>query len=173
MIETRRQGISVWFDDFMWAVEQSYFTTDSLPPIRSSWRQAPWDARPVFFPTEHIWSCPYETSSLRGGLVCLLQLLLVLASAVILRSESRRTHDHVLVSLIWDSPNLEGQVPVFISPRNWVAQLYPPTLGSLFVASYDSQSCDGVIIISSRILPKQKESGNKSRKLYSIIVRSL
>jgi hypothetical protein len=25
----------------------------------------------------------------------------------------------------WDSPNLEGQVPVFISPRNRVAQLYP------------------------------------------------
>jgi hypothetical protein len=30
-----------------------------------------------------------------------------------------------LYSLIWDSPNLEGQVPVFISPRNRAAQLYP------------------------------------------------
>jgi hypothetical protein len=29
----------------------------------------------------------------------------------------------------WDSPNLEGQVPVFISPRSWVAQLYPRPLG--------------------------------------------
>jgi hypothetical protein len=38
--------------------------------------------------------------------------------------------------LISDSPNLEGKVPVFISPRNRVAQLY---LGSLFVASYNSQ----------------------------------
>jgi hypothetical protein len=36
-------------------------------------------------------------------------------------------------------PNLEGQVHLFISPRNRVAQLYPQTLGSLFVASYDSQ----------------------------------
>jgi hypothetical protein len=26
---------------------QSYFTTDGLPPISSSWRQAPWDLRPV------------------------------------------------------------------------------------------------------------------------------
>jgi hypothetical protein len=34
---------------------------------------------------------------------------------------------------------LEGQVPVFISPVNRVAQLYPQSLGSLFVASYDSQ----------------------------------
>jgi hypothetical protein len=33
--------------------------------------------------------------------------------------------------LIWDSPNLEGQVPVFISLRNRVAQLYPRALGSL------------------------------------------
>jgi hypothetical protein len=31
-------------------------------------------------------------------------------------------------------PNLEGQVPVFISERNKVAHLYPRVLGSLFVA---------------------------------------
>jgi hypothetical protein len=48
--------------------------------------------------------------------------------------------------LIWDSPNLEVQVPVFISPRNSVAQLYPRALGSLFVASYDSQGYGGGII---------------------------
>jgi hypothetical protein len=34
--------------------------------------------------------------------------------------------------LIWDSPNLEGQVPVFISPRNRVAQLYHPGTGLPF-----------------------------------------
>jgi hypothetical protein len=27
---------------------QSYFTTCGLPPISSSWRQAPWDPRPEF-----------------------------------------------------------------------------------------------------------------------------
>jgi hypothetical protein len=32
-------------------------------------------------------------------------------------------------------PNLEGQVPLFISSRNRVAQLYPRGLDSLFVAS--------------------------------------
>jgi hypothetical protein len=41
--------------------------------------------------------------------------------------------------LICDSPNLEGQVPVFISPRNRVAQIYPRALHSLSVASYDSR----------------------------------
>jgi hypothetical protein len=30
------------------------------------------------------------------------------------------TRDHSLLSQIRDSPNLEGQVPVFISPRHWV-----------------------------------------------------
>jgi hypothetical protein len=49
--------------------------------------------------------------------VCRLKSLLVLASAVILGSESRGTHDHILPSQIRDSPNLEDQVLVFISPR--------------------------------------------------------
>jgi hypothetical protein len=77
--------------------------------------------------------------------VCRLQLLLVLASAVILGSESRGIRDHILLSQIRDSPNMEGQVPVFISPWNRVVQLYPQTLSSLFVASYDSQSYGGGI----------------------------
>jgi hypothetical protein len=76
---------------------------------------------------------PYVISSLTRGWVCRLQLLLVLASAVILRSKSRGTHDHILLSQIRDSPNLE--VLVFISPPNRVARLYPQALGSLFVAS--------------------------------------
>jgi hypothetical protein len=58
--------------------------------------------------------------------VCRLQLLLALAGAVILETESRWTQDHISLSQIRDCPpNLEGQVPVFISPRNRVAQIYP------------------------------------------------
>jgi hypothetical protein len=53
-----------------------------------------------------------------------LQILVVLASLVILGSESCGTHDHILLSQILDSPNLEGQVSIFISPRNWVTQLH-------------------------------------------------
>jgi hypothetical protein len=67
--------------------------------------------------------------------------LLVLASTVILRFESRGTHDHILQG----SPNLEGKVLVLISPRNRVAQLYSQALRSLFVASYDSQGYGGGI----------------------------
>jgi hypothetical protein len=76
---------------------------------------------------------PCVTSSLTRGWICRIQLLLALASAVIFRSESR------LLSQIRDSPQLEGQIPVFISPRKRVSRLYPQALGSLFVVSYDSQ----------------------------------
>jgi hypothetical protein len=88
---------------------------------------------------------PYVTSSLTRGWVCHLQLLLVLASAIILKSESRGTHDHILLFQIRDFPNLEGQVPVFIPPRNRVTWLYPQALGSHIVASYYSQGCFGGI----------------------------
>jgi hypothetical protein len=76
---------------------------------------------------------------------CRLQLLLAPVRAVFLRAESRGTHDHILLSQIRDSPNLEDQVSVFISPRNRVAQLYPQALGFIFVASYDPQGHGGYI----------------------------
>jgi hypothetical protein len=82
---------------------------------------------------------PYVTSSVTRGQVCRLQLLLAFTSAVILRSECRGSHDHILLSQIRDSPNFEGQVIVFISPGDRVARLYPQALGSFFVNSYDSQ----------------------------------
>jgi hypothetical protein len=41
---------------------------------------------------------------------------------------------------------MEGQVPVFISPRYRVAQIYPRALGSLSVTSYDSQGYGGGIL---------------------------
>jgi hypothetical protein len=74
----------------------------------------------------------------RTGLQSTVELFLGLPRAVTLRSKSRRTHDHILLSRL-RLPNLEGQVPVYISPRNRVAQLYLGALGSVFVASYDSQ----------------------------------
>jgi hypothetical protein len=88
---------------------------------------------------------PYVTYSLIRGWVCHLQLLLVIVSAVILRSESRGTHGHILLSLICDSHNLVGQVPVFMLPWHTVARLYPQALGSLFATSYDLQGYGGGI----------------------------
>jgi hypothetical protein len=58
--------------------------------------------------------------------VCRLQLLLALASAVILGSKSRVGSD-ILLPQIRDSPNMKGLVPIFISPRNRVPFSLPPT----------------------------------------------
>jgi hypothetical protein len=99
----------------------------------------------IFFQLNTGGYSPYVTSSLMRGWVSRLQLLLVLASAVNLRSESRGTHDHLLLSQFRDSHNLVGQVTVFISLRNRVARLYPQALGYIFVASYDSQDYGGGI----------------------------
>jgi hypothetical protein len=92
----------------------------------------------ICFSAEHLQSRPYVKSSLT-------RLLLALAIVVILRSDSRGTHDHILLYQIRDAPNLEDQVLVFISPMNRVAQLNPQALGSLFVASYDTQGYGGGI----------------------------
>jgi hypothetical protein len=101
---------------------KSYVTTDGQS-ASLSWCQAPIRGlRPDFY------YCQTVAGLLMWGvltreLVCRLQLLLVLASAVILVSESRGTRDHILLSQFRDSTNLEGQVPVSISPMNRVAQL--------------------------------------------------
>jgi hypothetical protein len=95
----------------------------------------------------------YGSLSLTRERVCRLQLLLVLASAVIHGFESRGTRDLILLSQIRDSPKLEGQVPVFISLMNRVAQLYPQALDSLFAEYSSSQShiaTDGQLISKSR-----------------------
>jgi hypothetical protein len=95
---------------------QSYFTTGGLPSVSWSWRQAPWGSRPLFFcQLNTCCHSPYLTPHVTRGWVCRLQLLLALASAVILRSESCGTHDHILLSQIRDCAKLEGQVPVFIT----------------------------------------------------------
>jgi hypothetical protein len=54
----------------------------------------------------------------------------------------QRIHSQVrfpFYSLIFESPQRGGQVPVFLSLRSRVAQPYPQALGSLSVAFYDSQ----------------------------------
>jgi hypothetical protein len=93
-----------------------------------------------YFPTEHL---PLESlcnilSDERMGL-----------SFTIAAGPRQRSHSQIRVP--WDSwphftlsdsrlPQPAGQVPVFISPRNRVARLYPQALGS-----YDSQGYGGGI----------------------------
>jgi hypothetical protein len=82
-----------------------------------SWNKAPiWGLRPDFYYC-HLRDCWFGALPLTRGRVCRLQLLLALASAVILGSESSGTRDHILLS---DSTLL------FLSP--------PTTTPSILVA---------------------------------------
>jgi hypothetical protein len=78
----------------------------------------------IFITVRQLRICSCGAPSLTRGRVCLLQLLLTLASTVILDSEFHRTHDHILLSQIRDLPNLKGQITVYVSATNRVAQLY-------------------------------------------------
>jgi hypothetical protein len=62
---------------------QSYFMTGSLPPISSSWRQAPWDQQPVFFSLNPCGHSPYVTSYLTRGWVRLLWICLTFCQVYI------------------------------------------------------------------------------------------
>jgi hypothetical protein len=106
-----------------------------------------------------LWVCWCGASSLTRCRICILQLLLGLASTVFLGSESRRTHNHVLLSQFWDSPAWRARFPY----------LFPPGIGwpsytqrHLFTFSqfspalphwcWDSTS-NWVTIASSHVLP--------------------
>jgi hypothetical protein len=74
-------------------------------------------------------------------------------------SQVRVRGDSILLSQIWDSLNTEGLVPVFIFTRNRVAQLYRKPLGSLLVASYGWQCCNGDIRIRLHAEEMQQLTG--------------
>jgi hypothetical protein len=85
-----------------------------------------------FFQLNTCFRSPYVTSSLTREWVCSLQLLLALASEVILSSDSLGTRDHILLPQIRDSRNLGGQVPVFISPQEHSGPVILPDTGFTF-----------------------------------------
>jgi hypothetical protein len=83
---------------------QSHITTDGQSISKSQCR-APSGAHDQIFNT--LWqlrSCFCGAPSLTRGRVCLLYMLLILASVVFLGSESLWTRDHILLSQIWDFP---------------------------------------------------------------------
>jgi hypothetical protein len=85
-----------------WVWRESYTTSDSqLASL--SWNKAPiWGLQPDLYCCQTVRVCWCGALSLMRGSVCLLQLLLDLASAVILGSEFLRTRDHILLSQIRD-----------------------------------------------------------------------
>jgi hypothetical protein len=90
--------------------------------------------------------CYFVAPFLTRGRVCnlLYNCFWALPEQSLLGQVQQNSRPYFTVS--FETPNLEGQVSVFISPRNRVAQLYPRALGSLYVASYDSQGSGGGIL---------------------------
>jgi hypothetical protein len=103
---------------------------------------------------------PYVTSSITRGLVCRLQLLLVFASAVIFRSESRGTHDHILLSQIRESLTWRARSPYLYPPvtgwpsytlRHWAPFSSPPTTRRATVEVFDPASTRS-LLCSSKVM---------------------
>jgi hypothetical protein len=85
-------------------LSESYVTTDGQS-ASLSWHKAPmWGLRPDFYYCQIVAGLLMWDAPLTRGRVYCLQLLLVLASSVILGTESCGTRDRILLSQIWGSP---------------------------------------------------------------------
>jgi hypothetical protein len=106
----------------------------------------------IFVTVRQLRVCWYGVPSLTRGRVCCLEFLVVLVSVVILRSESRGTHDHILLSQIRDSdtlPSWRASSPYLYPPgtgwpiytsRHWVPFSLPPTTRRATVEVYEPTS---------------------------------
>jgi hypothetical protein len=118
---------------------QSHVTTNG-PSVSLSWCEAPICGLRLDFYYWQLPVCRWGALSLTRELVCSLQLLLVSPAQSFLGPSAAGLVTIFYCLRFETPPNLEGQVPVFISPRNRVLQLYPQTLGLFFVASYVSRA---------------------------------
>jgi hypothetical protein len=111
-----------------------------------SWRQAPCDRRQeIYFPTEHLRL--YSLCNILSDEGMGLSFTIAAGPRQLSHSWVRIPRDSWPYFTISDSrlPQPGGSGPVFISPRDRVAQLYRQALRSLFIASYDSQGYGGDI----------------------------
>jgi hypothetical protein len=71
-------------------------------------RHPSWTHDQIYITVRQLQVCLYGAPSLTRGLVCSLQLLVVLTSAVVLGSESHKSYDRILLSHILESTSLEN-----------------------------------------------------------------
>jgi hypothetical protein len=126
---------------------QIYFTTGGLPPISSSWRQAPWDPRLVtlFFQLNICGYSLYVTSLWRedGSVVyhCCWA-----SPAQSFSGPSPAGLMTILYCLRFETPQTwRARFPYLYIPGTGWSGYNPSVMGSLFVPSYDSQSYRGGI----------------------------
>jgi hypothetical protein len=114
---------------------QSYVATDGQS-VSLSWCQAP-----IWGPRQNFYYCQTVAGLLMWGALSNERTGLSFAIAVRIHSQVRFPRDSWPHFIVLDLrlPQPGGPDPRIYIPRNRVAQLYPQALGSLFVASYDSQ----------------------------------
>jgi hypothetical protein len=119
---------------------ENYFTTGELPPIQFALATSPVRLTTSSFIFQlNTCGYPYLTSSLKRGWVCRLQLLMLLASAVILRSGYRGIRDHIDSRL----PQPGGPTLSIYIPQEQGSPIITPGTEFLFIASCASQGCSG------------------------------
>jgi hypothetical protein len=135
MVTLSANVLTVWHISHNWTkLRARVRVTLWLPVGRQSFRLG---NMPLETHDQHIFQLntwchsPYVTPSLTRGWVNRLQLLLSFASAVILRSEYRGTHDHIFVS---DSllPQPGGPDPCIYIPQEQGGPVIPPCTGFPF-----------------------------------------
>jgi hypothetical protein len=107
-----------------------------------------------------LWVCCCGALSLTTERVCRLQLLLVLASAVILEFESRRTREHILLLRFETPPTWRTRSPYLYptatgwpsyTPRHSVHFSSPPTTRSGTVEVFEPASTRGPLTVSPKL----------------------
>jgi hypothetical protein len=119
-------GLLLTFNDYQ---SQSYVTTDGLS-ANLSWCQTPiWGPRPDFCYCDTLRVCLCGAPTLGERMVLSFTTAAALASAVILGSQTRGTHAHILLPQIRDSPTWKARTPCLhpletgwpnYAPRGWV-----------------------------------------------------
>jgi hypothetical protein len=123
---------------------------------------------------------PYVISFLTRGCVCWLQLLRAFASGVIVNSESRGTHNHILLSQIRDSPPTwrvrspylypPGTWWSIYNPRHWVPFSSPPTTRRATVEVFDPASKrDYIITLARRTIIYRAKNRYSSNIIVSVL----
>jgi hypothetical protein len=113
---------------------QSYIAADSQS-VCLSWCQAPiWDQRTIFplsslIIFRQLRVCWCGAASLTRSRVCSFQILLDIANAAFLRSESHGTHEHILLSLFLRLPHPGGQGSCIYFPQEQGSPVIHPRIG--------------------------------------------
>jgi hypothetical protein len=116
--------------------------------VSKSWCRAPSGAHDQIF--NHLWqlrSCFCGAPSLTKGRVCLLYMLLTLAS--VLGSEFLRTRNHIWLSQIWDVP---FRCLIRLAGSRWRYSTPPPHGGEWIMSKSKSKSHCDWRLVSQKVL---------------------